>query len=464
MGALLGARTALIERDRLGGECTWTGCVPSKTLLRAASVAHTLRHANEYGFAPVVPEVSFTGVFARLRAVQQQIYEEADAPPNMEKLGVEVVHGSALFTDPHTISVEGRTIRARYFIIATGSSPRRLGFEAPVLTNESIFDLRQRPRRLAIAGAGPLGLEMAQAFQRLGSAVTVIVSGAEVLPHDDQELAALLRHHLEAEGVRFVRQTRAVAALQSGAGIRVQLSTGETLDCDAVLAAVGREIRTEALLLGNAGVRTSEGRIFVDRHCRTSCRHIFAVGDVTGRQPFTHMAEHMAKVAVTNCILRWPASIDETVPWCTFTSPELAHTGCRTDGSHSRKSTLLRYPFRGVDRAVMDGQTDGLIKVLTDRRGHVLGASVLGPQAGELINIWSLAVKRGMRVQDVSNTIHPYPTYSLGNRRAADRWSERWLDSPLLGILGRCLGYRGARRGSGALERSPTSKDDLEPS
>jgi pyruvate/2-oxoglutarate dehydrogenase complex dihydrolipoamide dehydrogenase (E3) component len=167
------------------------------------------------------------------------------------------------------------------------------------------------------------------------------------------------------------------------------------------------------------------------------------------------MAEHMAKIAITNCILRWPASIDKTIPWCTFTSPELAHTGCDTDvseGGSAGRRVVLRFPMRRVDRAVVDGDADGLVKVVTDRSGRVLGASVLAPHAGELISIWSLAVRRGMKIGEIAGTIHPYPTYSLGNRRAADRWSERWLDSVLLRLLGRVLGYRGASKGSDALE------------
>lgn len=449
MGALLGAKTVLVERDRLGGECTWTGCVPSKSLLRAGSVAHAVRHASEFGVDCGEPDVSFARVMARLRTVQQQIYEAADAPPNLERLGVHVVQGEASFVDPHTISLGALRIRARFFVIATGSTPRQLGFEAPVLSSDTLFRLSARPEHLVIVGAGPMGVEMAQAFRRLGSQVTVVVSGSEILPHDDQEMTALLRRQLEGEGIRFRRGVRAHGAHEEGLSIAVRLSDGATVNCDAVFAAVGREIRTECLRLDLAGVRASEKGIVVDRHCRTSCRHIYAVGDVTGRQPFTHMAEHMAKVAVKNAVLRWPASVDETVPWCTYTSPELAHTGLRTDASDG---TVLRSAFRHNDRAAIDGCAEGLVKAVSDRRGRVLGASILGAHAGEMIHVWSLAVRRRMRVQEVADTIHAYPTYSLSNRKAADRWSERWLDSPLLAIVGRLFGYRGVRRGSSALE------------
>ena len=455
MGALLGAKTALIERDRPGGECTWTGCVPSKALLRAASVAHTAESAVNYGFDPLKPAFSFANVMQRIQSVQQQIYEQADAPPNMEKLGVEVILGQAVFSDPNAVIVNGQSIRSRFFVIATGSRPRHPGFEAPVLTNESVFHLSSQPERLVIIGAGPMGVEMAQAFGRLGSKVTVIGSDPEILPRDDAELASLLRGLLEAEGIRFLLNTRAISAEEVGTGIVVHLSDGAAVDCDAVLMAAGREVETKVLRLEAAGVRTSEdGSVIVDNRCRTSRRNIYAVGDITGRQQFTHMAEHMAKVAITNCILRWPASVDKAIPWCTFTSPELAHTGCKTDvsGSDASGEVVLRFPMRRVDRAVIDGDADGLVKVVTDRKGRVLGASILSPHAGELINIWSLAVRRGMKVGEVSGIIYPYPTYSLANRRAADRWSERWLDSALLPVIGRVLGYRGVGRGSRALD------------
>lgn len=455
MAALLGARTLLVERDRLGGECTWSGCVPSKALLRAASVAHTIRTAAAYGFDPTTLNMRFTGVMERVHAVQQQMYEEADAPPNLEKLGVHVTTGVAAFKDANAITVDGQTIRAKFFVIATGSRPRHHDFEAPVLTNESLFDLPSQPQHLVIIGAGPIGVEMAQAFRRLGSEVTVIGAGPEILPGDDGELAALLRGVLETAGIQFRLNTRATHAHKAGAKIIVHCANGSPVRGDAILMATGREAHTGALRLESAGVRTSEkGYIIVDRHCRTSRRNIYAVGDVAGRQQFTHMAEHMAKVAVTNCILRWPMSLEETVPWCTFTSPELAHTGCKTNTSEHdpSKIAVLRFPVRRVDRAILDGDSEGLIKVVTDRGGRILGASILAPHAGELISIWSLAIRKGMKVSEIADTIHPYPTYSLGGRKAADRWSQRWLDSALLKLLGWVLRYRGVRRGSGALD------------
>lgn len=452
MAALLGAKTALIEQDRLGGECTWTGCIPSKCLLHAASVAQTIRTAEHYGFEAVVPRISFPAVVARMHAVQQQIYDETDAPPNMEKLGVEVVKGTAAFLDPHAVEVNGRSLRSRFFVIATGSTPRTPNFSAPVLTSETIFRLTAQPGHLVVIGGGPMGVEMAQAFRRLGSQVTVVVAGNEILPKDDEELAAILRGRLESEGIRFLQQTRVTGAEVQGPSIAVKLSDGGIIECDAMLAAMGREVGTGPLRLDRAGVRADRNGIVVNHRCRTSVPHIYAVGDATGRYQLTHMAEHMAKVAITNCILRWPSSMDESnVPWCTFTSPELAHTGRNERNLDTQKISVVRFPFRRTDRAVTEGATDGMVKLIADRRGRVLGASVLGPRAGELINIWTLAMRKGLRLSDVSATIHPYPTYALANRRAADRWEERKLSWPVLALLGRVFGYRGTRKGSSVL-------------
>jgi pyruvate/2-oxoglutarate dehydrogenase complex dihydrolipoamide dehydrogenase (E3) component len=419
MAALLGAKTALIEEHQLGGECTWTGCIPSKCLLHAASVAQTIRTAKQYGFEPLAPRISFPAVFDRMRAVQRQIYDEAEAAPNMEKLGVEVEEGTARYSDPHTVEVNGRRLRARFFVIATGSVPRTPDFDAPVMTSETIFGLTAQPRRLVVIGGGPMGVEMAQVFQRLGTETTVLVSGNEILPRDDEELAGTLRNRLESEGTRFLMRTRATGAKFRGSNIAVKLSDDRVVECDLLLAAMGREVRTDLLGLDCAGVRADGDGIGLDKRCRTSVPHIYAVGDATGRYQLTHMAEHMAKVAITNCILRWPHSFDQdNVPWCTYTSPELAHTGPDPRELDRRAVSVLRFPLRRTDRAITDGTTDGMVKVTTDRRGLVLGASVLGANAGELINTWSLVMRKGLRVSDVSATIHPYPTYSLVTRRS----------------------------------------------
>ncbi len=459
MSALLGARTTLVEEHRLGGDCTWSGCIPSKTLLRAARIAHQMRTAGRYGLNACDPEIPFARVMEHVRRVRQHVYEDADAPPHFERMGVTVLAGRACFCDPRTIELveagsSRRKLTSRYFVIATGSRPRMPGFGELCLSNETLFELTEQPKRLLVMGAGPVGIEMAQAFRRLGSAVTVVEPEERILPKDDAELTDMLRMTLEEEGISF-RFGRSVSNVERAGGeLRGSLDNGEAIACDAVLAAIGREPNVRGLGLENAGVAFSDRGIALDRHCKTSQKHIYASGDVTGRYQFTHMAEHMSKIAVTNAILRWPASVDERhVTWCTFTEPELAQVGECEESLRQRntKYQVYRLPFTKLDRAITEGETTGLVKVLAGRSGRILGASILGVNAGEMIAEYALAMRHGLPLSKISNTIHPYPTYVLGNRRAADQWYTRQLDSPLLGLLGKILGYRGERRGSAAL-------------
>jgi len=459
MSALLGAKTALIERRRLGGDCTWTGCVPSKTLLRAASAAHQIRTADRFGLVATQPQVEFSSVMDHVRRTRQHVYEDADAPPNMEKLGMEVVMGSACFLDPYTVQVENdsgelRRLTSRFFIVATGSRPRMPAFSERPLTNETLFELESQPNRLLIMGAGPMGIELAQAFTRLGSEVQVVASDDRILPRDDPEHSGVLQECLAEEGVTF-HFGRRVTGLERGEDdLAAALDDGRALRCDAVMAAIGREPIIDGLQLENAGVRTGEKGIVVDRRCRTSQRHIYAAGDVTGRYNFTHMAEHMSKVAVTNALLRWPQKLDEKhVVWSTFTDPELARLGESEARLRDRNATytVLRFPFAKLDRAITEAETAGEVKVFASRSGRILGASILGAHAGEMISEYALAMRNGLRLSQIARTVHPYPTYLLGNRRAADQFVATKLDSPWLSFVGRILHYRGQRKGSGAL-------------
>ena len=436
MSAILGAKTALIEHHLLGGDCTWTGCVPSKTLLHAARLTHQIRAAARIGIR-ATPEVDFPAVMSHVRAIRQQIYYDADAPPNFERLGIEVVSARARFLDPHTLDLTGaapRRITARWIVIATGSRPRLPDSPADVLTNETIFDLNDLPRRLLVMGAGPIGIEMAQAFRRLGSAVTVNGSSREILPRDDPELATLLRESLEREGIQFQLRRK----LDPAPG-----------DYDAILAAIGRTPDIAGLDLPRAGVEATSNGIRVDRHCRTTARHIYATGDVTGQFQFTHMAEHMSKVAVSNALLHWPRSVDARhAVWCTYTDPEFAQLGAPA----SKDSSVFRFPFRRLDRAITEGETTGVVKVSADRRGRILGATILGPHAGELISEYALAMKNGLTLSDISNTIHPYPTYMLANRRAADAWDLRKLTPTTLRALRFVFRLRGSTKSATHLE------------
>jgi pyruvate/2-oxoglutarate dehydrogenase complex dihydrolipoamide dehydrogenase (E3) component len=459
MSAVLGAKTGLVEARRLGGDCTWYGCVPSKSLLRSAAVAHQMRTAGRFGLAPANVEHDFARVMDRVHSIRDQIYADADAPPNLERLGVEVISGSTRFLGPHAVEIDAqggtRTLTSRYFVVATGSSPRMPQFETdgtvPVLTNETIFELDRLPKRLLVLGAGPIGLEMAQAFQRLGSSVTVATHGSGILGRDDRELTATLLEHLRSEGIRFLLDTE-IAGLQGGAA---RTASGARVETDALLAAVGRRPNLESLHLGAAGVQTNERGIAVNRRCQSSAKHIYACGDVAGRHLFTHMAEHMAKTAVTNAILHIPSKMDERhVVWTTFTDPELAHVGAseaeiRREGA---AYSVYRFPFSKLDRAVTDSEATGVVKVLANRWGRILGVSILGAHAGEMIGEYALAMRHGVTLGKVSSTIHPYPTYVLGNRRAADEFMMAKLTPGMVRWVRRLFGLRGDLRGVTALK------------
>jgi pyruvate/2-oxoglutarate dehydrogenase complex dihydrolipoamide dehydrogenase (E3) component len=462
MSAVLGARTALVEAQKLGGDCTWHGCVPSKTLLHAAKIAHRMRTADRYGLTPAAPAHDFARVMEHVRSIRQHIYDEADAPPHFEKLGVEVVAGRAAFLDAHTLAIHGAgaqpaRLTSRKFIVATGSAPRTprvAGIESvEVLNNESVFELTRLPGRLLVMGAGPIGIEMAQAFRRLGSEVTVVDHAGGILGRDDPELTAILLDSLRAEGIRFLLGDE-VTRVEPGAAYT---KTGQRVEADAILAAVGRSPTLDGLNLSAAGVRVNERGIVVDRRCRSSARHIYACGDVAGRHLFTHMAEHMAKVAVMNAILHVPFSLDERhVTWCTFTDPELAHVGSseaelQRDGV---KYTIYRFPFTQLDRAITESETTGLVKVLAGRWGRILGVSILGAHAGEMIGEYALAMRNGVRLDKISSTIHPYPTYGLGNRRAADLFMIDKLSPGLVRWLQRLFRLRGGAGGIAALRRT----------
>ncbi|HEX8984022.1 MAG TPA: FAD-dependent oxidoreductase [Bryobacteraceae bacterium] len=459
MSAVLGAKTALVEARKLGGDCTWHGCVPSKSLLRAATVAHEIRTAGRLGLTPAGVEHDFARVMERVHAVRERIYADADAPPHFEKLGVEVITGRARFLGPHAVEIEmdggARRLTSRYFVVATGSSTRtpQLATDGtvPVLTNETIFELDRLPKRLLVLGAGPAGIEMAQAFQRLGSAVTVATHGSGILGRDDRELAAILLDHLRGEGIQFLVEAQ-VVRLQAGAA---HFASGGRVEADALLAAVGRRPNVESLHLEAAGVQVNDKGIAVNRRCQSSARHIYGCGDVAGRHLFTHMAGHRAKVAVTNAVLHIRSRMDERhVAWTTFTDPELAHVG-GSEAEMKRTGTaysVYRFRFSQLDRAITDSETTGVVKVLANWWGRILGVSILGAHAGEMIGEYALAMRNRVSLGKVSSTIHPYPTYALGNRQAVDQFMMAKLTPRMVRWFQRLFGLRGDIRGVTALK------------
>lgn len=455
----LGARTLMVERHKLGGDCTWTGCVPSKTLLKAAKVVHQARSASRFGLTDQPFEVDFGAVMDHVRDVRQDVYEDADAPEIFEAMDIDVRHGTAQFVDNHTVSItddEGATtqVTGRYIVVATGAS----AFVPPIdgvdtvetLTNEELFELETLPKCLGIVGAGPIGTEMAQAFRRLGSDVTVFDMADRILTNDDAELARMLREVLEEEGIHYVLDAGVEEISETDNGILITASTDSgttSVEVDEVLMATGRMANVDGLNLDAAGVEFSRGGISVDDQCRTNQSHIFAVGDVTGRYQFTHMSGHMAKVAVTNALLKVPSSIDtEHVPWVTYTEPELAHVGAfpedlDDDGVSYR---TYRFPYSKLDRAITEGETTGVIKVhAKELTGTILGASVLGAHAGEFISTFALAMKNGVTLRNIADTIHPYPAWGEGVRRVADQWYVQKQSPLVTRVLKTVFGYRG---------------------
>ena len=451
----LGAKTAMIEREALGGDCTWTGCVPSKTLLKAAKVVQQARQASKYGLTDQEVDVDFQGVMDHVRSVRQEVYEEADRPEIFEDMDIDVVSGDAHFVDAHTVAVVGedgasRQLTGRYVVIATGASPMVPpinGIEdVDVLTNEDLFELDEQPERLAVVGAGPIGSEMAQAFARLGTEVTVIDMVDRILTNDDPELAEMLRDTLEDEGVRYVLGG-AVERVSQGDGVVTVTAGGETVEADALLMATGRAANVEGLNLEAAGVEYTRQGVTVNDKCRTSQRHIYAVGDVTGRYQFTHMANHMAKVAMTNALLKVPSTIDaDHVPWVTYTDPELAHVGATAEALEEAGTSYetYRFPYSKLDRAITEGETTGLIKVhATSLTGTILGASVLGSRAGELITTFTIAMRNGVTLRNIGDTIHPYPAWGEGVRRVADQWFVQKQSPTFTRVLQTVFGYEG---------------------
>jgi pyruvate/2-oxoglutarate dehydrogenase complex dihydrolipoamide dehydrogenase (E3) component len=455
--ANFGAKTLMVERDRLGGDCTWTGCIPSKALLRAAHAAHEVRHADRFGLSASEPGVDFQQVMEIVRERRRTVYHDVDRPEIYEGFGVDVVTGEARFTGEQEIEVttggETRRITAKHFIVATGGRPAVPpipGLDAvPYLTNETLFELEAQPKRLAILGGGPIGVEMAQAFRRLGSEVTVIDRADRILSRDDPDHARILQEVLEDEGVQFRLEASVERVAQPGnRDIEVYLEDEEKpLVCDALLVATGRRPNVEALNLKAARVRGTEKGITTDEHGRTSNKQIYAVGDVSGDFQLTHMSEHTARIAAQNIVLKVPASIDgEHLPWCTFTSPELAHLGASEE--HLREKgedyEVYRFPYAKVDRALAEGDTTGEIKVFAKKwTGTILGASVVGERAGELISLYAVAMKGGVSLRQIADTIHPYPTYGLAARRAADQWYARKQYPVIVDGLKKLFGLRG---------------------
>ncbi len=423
----MGASCVLIEQGKMGGDCLNYGCVPSKALLAAAHAAATIRDAARFGITAQEPEVDFARVMDHVHGVIAAIAPH-DSVARFEGLGVRVIQARGRFTAPDRLEAGGDVIRARRFVIATGSSPLVPPIpgidQVPYDTNETLFDRREPFEHLLVMGGGPIGIEMAQAHRRLGARVTV-VEMASILNLDDPELVGVVRGRLADDGIDIHENAKVIGVEASGGGVALTVEEGsETIRIEGsgLLVAAGRVPNVNDLGLEAAGVAYSRGGIEVDARLRTTTKRIFAIGDVAGGPQFTHVAGYHAGIVIRNALFRLPAKVDHgAVPHVTYTSPELAAVGLGADQAQDRHGDIriLRFALAENDRARAERASDGLIKVIVTNKGRILGAGIVAPHAGELILPWVLAVAKKLGVKDMANVIAPYPTLGEISKRAA---------------------------------------------
>ncbi len=444
--ASLGASVALAERDKLGGDCLYRGCMPTKTLVKSARVAHLMGRSEEYGIRSSSHEVDFPAVMDRVDRIIRRAAEQDD-PDRLRKMGVDIfLREEASFVSPEEVSVDGRRLGARSVILATGShsiTPPVEGLEdVGYLTHVEALGRRRLPRSLIIIGSGPIGCEFAQIYARFGSKVTLLDTVPLPLPNEDPEIGALVEEVLASDGVAFhggykaeearveVGDTGAVATGKKDATAPLKVITasnewGEKIEVRAeeILIAAGRGPTAGSLALENAGVELEKSGLKVDEYLRTTAENVYAAGDITGKYFFTHVAEYQARTALRNALFPLKTKADyRVVPWTTFTDPEVSRVGLTEQQAREehRAVEVYRQEFVGVDRALADGETTGLVKVVTGRRGKILGGHIIGSDAGNLIHEIALAMQRNVPIQALSTMIHVYPTLSQANQRAAD--------------------------------------------
>jgi pyruvate/2-oxoglutarate dehydrogenase complex dihydrolipoamide dehydrogenase (E3) component/uncharacterized membrane protein YdjX (TVP38/TMEM64 family) len=448
----LGAKVALIERNLLGGDCLNVGCVPSKAMLRAARAAHEIRN-GEFGVTlPGGAEANFSTVMERMRRLRAGISDH-DSVERFAGLGVDVFIGQGRFVEWSAIEVDGRQLRFDRAVIATGARaavPRIAGLrEAGFYTNETIFNLTERPRRLAVIGAGPLGCELAQCFVRLGSAVILITDGARILPREDADAADVVCRQMEKDGVRIVTGATVQRAEIKNDSKALALLAGDCSSevlCDAILVAVGRAPNLENLGLEAAGIRYSVNGIEVNERLRTTNRRVFAAGDVCSRFKFTHAADAMARIVIANALFLARRKVTDLVmPWCTYTDPEIAHVGSYEKAARAAgfDAATFTQEMSGVDRAILDGETEGFARVHYDKKsGRILGGTIVARHAGEMVGELTLAMVAGQKLDALSLTIHSYPTQAEALRKIGDAYMKTKLTPTVKKLFARWLAWR----------------------
>jgi pyruvate/2-oxoglutarate dehydrogenase complex dihydrolipoamide dehydrogenase (E3) component len=438
--AALGARVALVERERLGGDCLNTGCVPSKALLRAARAVHEARSFRDAGVSLRV-DVDFPAVMKSVRARRAELAHH-DSAARLSRTGIDVFFGDASFRDARTLTVHGEALRFRRAVIATGGRPsvpaiRGLS-DFSFLTSESVFSLAIQPGRLLVIGGGAIGCELAQAFALLGSTVTLVEAAPRVLPHEDAEASEIIQRRLVEDGVRIMTATtlREIVPRPAVGGATARFDDSE-VDVDAVLVATGRIPNLEGLNLQSAGVDQGSQGVRVDDRLRTTSRRIYAAGDVCSRFHFTHAADAMARIAVQNALFPLRRRVSALViPWTTYTFPEVAHVGLSPVEAIQSGAESLTIPLADVDRAVIDGDSEGFLRV-SHHRGRIVAATIVAPRAGELIGYIAAIMRRRATLDELSNEIFPYPTLAEALRKAGDAYRRRQLTPWVRGMLER---------------------------
>jgi pyruvate/2-oxoglutarate dehydrogenase complex dihydrolipoamide dehydrogenase (E3) component len=450
----LGAKVALVEKHLLGGDCLNVGCVPSKCIIRSSRAGADVKAAGEFGIRVTGDvQVDFAGVMARMRRLRSRISHH-DSADRFGRLGVDVFLGHGRFTGPSTVEVEGRTLRFKKAVIATGAravEPPVEGLrETGFLTNETVFSLTELPRRLAVFGAGPIGCELAQAFQRLGSEVTLIQRRSQVLPREAPEVAQVLAEALGRDGLTLLLGTNVKRVSRMGRGklVHVQSKGAEnTLVFDEILVGAGRAPNVEDLGLETAGVEyDKKAGVVVDDRLRTTNRRIYAAGDVCMKYRFTHAADAAARIVIQNALFGGRKKLGAlTIPWCTYTDPEIAHVGLSEQDARERGIEVDTYTrrFADVDRAIADGEEEGLVRILLKKGSdEILGATIVARHAGEMINEITLAMVARIGLGRLSSVIHPYPTQAEAVKQDADAYHRTRLTPFLKKLFSRWLAWQ----------------------
>ncbi len=424
----MGAKTVLIEKGKMGGDCLNTGCVPSKSLIAASHAAEAIRNSGRFGVNGHEPSIDFARVNDHVHSVIAGIAPH-DSVERFEGLGVQVIKETAKFVGRNEVEAGGKRIRARRFVVATGSSaavPPIPGLDGvPYMTNETVFELRERPEHLIVIGGGPIGAELAQAHRRLGSEVTILEM-FRILGRDDPDAAEVVRKRLSSERIAMIEGISITGIAKKGNGIAVTIEQdGEqkTISGSHLLVAAGRRPNVDGLGLETAGIAHTPKGITVDARLRTTNKKVFAIGDVAGGLQFTHVAGYHAGIVIRNALFSLPAKADKAVvPWVTYTDPEIAHVGlteAEARKSHGDAIKVLKWSFEENDRARAELETEGLVKVVVGSGGRILGATIAGPHAGELLQPWVLAITQKLKIGAMANIIAPYPTLGEVNKRVA---------------------------------------------